>query len=82
MTIEVLTAFFGWLSVLNVGFLVLATVFLACFKNFALKTHNNIFNVDEASLHRIYFIFMAFYKLLIIVFALTPYMALKFVTYF
>lgn len=71
------TAFFGWCSVLNIGMLLFATLFLAFFRSFAKDLHSKLFNVSEEQLDLIYFKYLAYYKLTILVINLAPYFALK-----
>ena len=72
-----LTSFFGWCSVLNIGVLLFATLFLAFFRSFAKDLHSKLFNVSEQQLDLIYFKYLAYYKLGIFIFNLSPYFALK-----
>ena len=72
-----LTSLFGWCSVLNIGFLVFATLFLVFFSGYTKSTHSKLFNVPENELDVIYFKYLAYYKIGILLFNLTPYIALK-----
>ena len=74
--IDILISFFGWCTVINIAILLFTTTFLALFGNFAKKTHARIFKVSENELDLIYFKYLAYYKLAILVFNITPYVAL------
>ena len=77
MTQETLTVFFGWLCVINTGLLVLSTVMMLVLQNFALKVHSGMFKLDEVDLKKAYFQYLAQFKIVVIVFNLAPYVALK-----
>tara|TARA_B100001989_G_C24547169_1_gene471707 strand:- start:3621 stop:3872 length:252 start_codon:yes stop_codon:yes gene_type:complete len=77
MTIETLTAFFGWCSVLNVGLLIFTVLALLVMRNFAVKTHSQMFGVNPDDLPKMYFTYVANYKIAIIMLNIVPYCALK-----
>ena len=65
ISIEQLTAFLGWCTLINIGLLLYSTLILALVKDFAINMHSKIFDL----LGRL--------KLLVIVFNLVPYLALR-----
>ena len=77
MTIETLTELFGWITVINMGLLIFSTIMLLLMKGMANKIHSKMFAVDEKDLNRMYFDYLGRFKILVIVFNLTPYIALK-----
>lgn len=77
--LSVVTAFLGWCSVINIAILFYATIVIAFWRDFAKQLHAKIFNVPEESLDVIYFKYLAYYKLLILVFNLVPYLVLRIV---
>ena len=79
-SMNTLTAFFGWCSAINVGILVVASVFLALLQGAISKIHGKSFGLSEADLSRAYFQYLAQYKIAIFVFNLVPYIALKVMT--
>lgn len=79
MTYETLTAFFGWMTVLNFGFLVFATLMLLAMRDWATSLHARLFNLDETTVRAAYFSFLSRYKVLALVFSLIPYLALRLV---
>jgi len=76
-SIEVLTTFFGWCSVINIGVLVLTTVVLMLMKDAISSIHAKLFGVNQENLPLIYFGYLGNYKVAILVFNLVPYLALK-----
>lgn len=77
ITIETLTQFFGWCAVINIGYLVFATFFLAFMRSFALNVHTKMFSLSEGEVLRAYFQFLAQYKIAALVLSVVPYIALK-----
>ena len=76
-SIETLTTFFGWCSVLNLGMLSLATLAVVLMRDMMFSIHGKIFGLGETDLSRAYFQYLAQYKIAVIVFNLVPYVALK-----
>lgn len=81
MTIAQLTELLGWASVLNIGYLILATILLVVFRPLMTSLHSKLFNIPENELPLIYFKFFANYKLLFVVLILAPYLSLKIMGY-
>ncbi|MEP2715517.1 DUF6868 family protein [Pseudophaeobacter sp.] len=77
LTVETLTAFFGWLTILHMGFLGFTAILLLAFRDRLAGLHAAIMGMEEDSVKKEYFAYMANYKILIFVTALMPYLALK-----
>ena len=77
MTIELLTEFLGWASVINIGVLLLSTVLVILMRGSISKIHGSLFGLNEADLGRAYFQYIAQYKIAIIVLNIVPYFSLK-----
>jgi len=77
MTIAQLTELFGWASVINIGYLFLATMFLAFLRKPIFYLHSKMFGVDKSELSTQYFTFLSNYKIVTLVFMVAPYIALK-----
>jgi hypothetical protein len=77
LTIETLTEFFGWASVINVVILLLSTLSVIAFRGAIAGLHARLFGLDETDLGRAYFQYLAQYKIAIIVLNIAPYLALK-----
>jgi hypothetical protein len=78
MTLENLILFLGWCSVINIGLLLLTSLILILINNTLAKWHATLFNIDENLVRNRYFQYLSQYKILIIVFNIVPYFALKF----
>lgn len=76
MFISELQTFFAWMTAINFGLLLFASVLLIGLGRTIKRIHQRLTGVDQKHLPRIYFNFLAVYKLLILIFNLTPYLAL------
>lgn len=73
-----ITAFFGWTTVINVVFLFFSAIAVVAMRGTISSVHGKMFGLESVDLSRAYFQYLAQYKIAIIVFSLTPYVALKF----
>ena len=78
-SLETLTAFFGWCTVINIGILMVAALVLGLMRGTISQIHAKMFNLNEADLSRAYFQYLAQYKIAVLVLNLVPYIALKIV---
>jgi len=76
-TIETMIGFFAWCSIINIGILLLSAIFIIIFKDMAIKIHTKMFDLDKVYLQQAYFKYLAQYKIMIIIFNIVPYFALK-----
>ena len=77
MTISQLTELLGWASIINVGYLFLATIVVMSMRGTVSSIHSKMLNVDEKELSSKYFDFLSNYKIVTLVFMVAPYIALK-----
>ena len=77
MSINELTTFLGWSTVLNVVLLLLVSLFLFTFKTRVIDIHHRLTGVSRADLPKCYFSYIGQYKLGILLLNLIPYIALK-----
>ena len=77
MDVNQMTFFFGWCTVINLAVYAFSALFIIVFKDFTIRLHSNIMGLEPAELPALYFKFMGNFKILIIVFNLAPYLALK-----
>ncbi len=76
-SLETVTEFFAWCTVINFGFLLLATFFLTVLRSWVVQTHARIFGLNEEDLLRAYVQYLAHYKIAIIMLNFVPWVALK-----
>ena len=81
ITLSEITEFFGWASIINMGFLCLATLSLLLMRDFIVSIHSKLLNIKKEELPMIYFNFLSNYKVLTLVFFLIPYISLKVIGY-
>lgn len=76
-TLQTLTEFLGWASVINIGILLITSVLLILMRETIMHIHSKMFGLDTKHLSKAYFQYLAQYKILIYVFNIVPYIALK-----
>ena len=76
-TLDTITAVLGWCSLINISILCFVALILSFMRGFVIKIHSALLSLSEEDLCRAYFQYLAQYKLLVIVFNLVPYFALK-----
>ena len=81
MTISQITELLGWASVINIGYLLLATIMLIFMRGSIVSIHSKLFDLDKKALNVKYFDFLSHYKIMTLVFTVAPYLALKIMAY-
>lgn len=76
-SLEAITTFFGWSTVINFVLLFVSSIIVITTRGSISRMHGKMFGLETADLSRAYFQYIAQYKIAIIVFSLTPYVALK-----
>ena len=77
LTQEILIEFLGWSTVINIALLMLTGIAITLLRKPIAKIHTMFSGLEEKELYKSYFNYIAFYKILIIVFNIVPYIALK-----
>ena len=77
MTIEQIAQFLGWSTAINLGLLILSSTLVILLRVPITKIHSKMFPLSDEDLARAYFQYLAQYKILIFVFNLVPYIALR-----
>lgn len=77
ITISQLTELLGWASVINIAYLLLATLILMFMKGTISSIHSKVLDLNEKELSSKYFDFLSIYKIVTLVFIVAPYIALK-----
>ncbi|MGF1526185.1 MAG: DUF6868 family protein [Candidatus Competibacterales bacterium] len=80
MTTEQLSQLLGWMSLINLGVFLISTAVLIAARRTITGIHSRLFGLDEQDLGRAYFQYLGQYKIAIILFNVTPYLALKMMT--
>ena len=76
-TLSQLTELLGWASLLNMAYLILASLILVFSKDKISSIHIKLFGMEKEELNSKYFDFISTYKIVTLVFFIAPYLALK-----
>ena len=76
-SLEAVTSFFGWTTAINFVLLFVSSIMMITMRRAISRIHGRMFGLETTDLSRAYFQYLAQYKIAIIVFSLTPYIALK-----
>ena len=77
LTLAQLTELLGWASIINIAYLLLATIAIAFMRGTITSLHSKMFKVDKGELDSKYFDFLSTYKIITLVLIVAPYLALK-----
>ena len=77
MTLKTLKTFFFWMTVINFLILVISTVGVVALTQEMKVIHSQMFHVPSDELSQIYLEYLAWYKLLWMIFNLVPYISLR-----
>jgi hypothetical protein len=76
MDCNVIRAFFKWCSIINGGLLILASLLMRFAGDWFFGIHNKWIPITEDSFHLTIYILLGFFKIIVVVFNLVPYVAL------
>ncbi len=77
MTLSQLTELLGWASIINIGYLMIATLCIMFMQDTLKSIHSKMLGVDEEILGEKYFHFLSSYKIIMLTLVVAPYLALK-----
>jgi Family of unknown function (DUF6868) len=77
MTIEILTRFLAWCLVINYGILILWFLVFVLARDWIYGLHRKWYPISPEQFNAINYAGIAFYKILVFVFVLVPYIALR-----
>lgn len=77
MSIEILTKFLAWCLVINYGILILWFLVFVFARDWIYKIHSKWYPISSGQLNAINYAGIAFYKILVLVFILVPYIVLR-----
>ncbi len=76
MDIQMLTTFFMWCTLLNVGLLIILFIMLLFAGDFVYKMHSKYFSMTRESFNASLYLIIGLYKIAVFVFNLIPWIAL------
>lgn len=77
MALDQLTTFFGWMAILNIAYLALASLVIMAAPGWLTGLHQRWFGMAPHDLKMFYFKWLAQYKIATLIFAVAPYLALR-----
>lgn len=77
MTLDEMSAFFGWCTVINAGVLLVWTLTFVLARGFVYRLHSSLFKLSEERFDEIHYNLIAFFKLGVFVLNVAPYLALR-----
>ncbi len=81
MTISELTGLLGWCTLLNFGMLITAAIVLALGRQPVAKIQARFWGLQQHEIEAAYLNYLANYKILVFIFNLVPYLALRIMGY-
>ena len=82
MNLDQLTAFFKWMTMINIGLLLLSSVLMVILKNVVCKMHGQLFGIREESVALVAYGYLGLYRVLVLVFNIVPFVSLLLVKSF
>lgn len=76
MSIETLTVFFMWCTIMNFAVLAIWTIVFAYARDFVFRIQSKFFPITEESFNVVVYSSLTIYRVIFVVFALVPYLAL------
>jgi len=76
MNINVIRAFFKWCTIINLGLLILASLFIRFAGDWVFGMHGGWIPLPRDTFNGEIYLLLGFFKILVIVFNLVPYLAL------
>ena len=80
MDIQILTRFFMWCTILNMGLLILSFLILAFAGDFVYRIHGKWFPMPRETFNVVLYSFIGIYKLVVLIFNVVPWAALEIIT--
>jgi len=77
VNIQTLTAFFKWCTIINVALFILSAVMIIAAPDFIYDWHGQLFHLPREAFDVVLYSFLGLYKIVILVFNLVPYVALR-----
>ena len=79
MTLEVIRAALGWCAIINMGLLLWWFLFLTFAGDWVFRMHSRFFKVNRDQFNGTHYAGMAFFKVVVFMFNIVPYLALRIV---
>lgn len=80
MTIQILTDFFMWCTLINFGLLMLSALIIITARDWAYKMHGRWFDISRSTFDLVLYCFIGAYKTLFLIFCFVPWIALRLIS--
>lgn len=77
MDMEQITAFFKWMTLINIGIFLISAVSAMALKKVMGRLHAKWFGIDEVRIAELQYAWLGNYKIFIVVFNIVPFFALS-----
>ena len=77
MNIQTLTAFFKWCTIVNIGLFLVSAAMIVLASDFVYAMQGQMYNLPRETFDIALYGLLGLYKVLILVFSLVPYLALR-----
>ena len=76
MNLEILTQFFQWMTIIGMGIYLLTVAVTIFARSFLFAMHRRFFELSRETFNIAIYSYVAFFKIILIVFVVVPYLAL------
>ncbi|MGA9572383.1 MAG: DUF6868 family protein [Lysobacterales bacterium] len=76
MDVQTLTSFFMWCTIINAGLLLFMTLIFMSIPDLAYRLQSRFIPVSRETFHVVFYSFIGFFKAIVLVFNLVPWLAL------
>jgi len=76
MSLEQLTEFFKWMTIINIGVLLFSTFMIILLKDVVIRMHSKMFGIGEDKIPVVIYSYLGMLKIFVIIFSLVPYVSL------
>ena len=80
MNIQTLQEFLFWCMILNLGLLTFSFLLIIRLRSWICQIHGRFFSLPEEYISKVLYAFIGFYKIVVIVFNVVPWLAIQIIT--
>jgi hypothetical protein len=77
MNLEQMTQLFKFMTLINIGILLISAMAIIFLKNIMGKIHGRLFGLQEDQISQVHYSWLGSYKIFILIFNIVPYIALS-----
>jgi len=80
MDLQTLQEFLFWCMVINLGLLTFSALLIFSLRPWICQMHGRLFGLPEEYISKVLYAFLGFYKIVVIVFTVVPWLAIQIIT--